>query len=218
MKMKTRAITLLALLLLLSNVLIAQNGSESKYSIQFNYGIAKTLHYNPPVDFIICFEGCPAQEQKAKWAPQFEFSLYRTLSEKSSVKIGIGSSTYRFWQLIFSSEGSGPPVIPNETVEEFDYFSLSVGYRHVFGSAKLFRPFFETDFFVEIHEGESEFFKKCGVAVKPQIGALISVSENLAFVVDGFYKSGIMKYNKTTYSGDYIPYGYGVEVGVNLKL
>jgi len=210
--------TLAAILFVLPKITLAQNKDERKYSIQFSYGVAKTLHYNQPVNLVLCFEGCIAEEQEERSAPNVDLSVYRNLNRKNSVKVGIGFSAYKFWESGGISPGSGG-LSPYETTRELKYFTISTGYRHIFETSKLISPFFETDLLWEIHRDESYFLKKSGIALKPQVGFIVRVSNSFNILVDGFYKSGIVPYNKESILNEnYIPYGYGLEVGMNLRM
>jgi hypothetical protein len=198
----------------LTGQLMAQSGNDKKYNIQFNYGMAKTLHYRQPVNFIMCFEGCTATKQIAKVAPHYELSLYRNWNAKNSLKIGVGFSVYKsFEKGLYLFDNT-----PYETTREFKYVAFSTGYKRIFSTNSLIRPFFEAELLFEMYRGGSDYFKKWGVAIKPQVGAQVKISDKLVVVLDGFYKSGIVKYNAFNYNRDYIPFSYGVEVGMNLKI
>lgn len=215
-------VTMVGILIMFSEIALAQNNNERKYSIQFNYGIAKTLHYNQPVNFVLCFEGCNAEEQEERSTPNLDLSVYRNLNRNNSLKVGVGFSSYKFWESGGISPGSGG-LSPYETTRELKYFTISTGYRHIFETSKLISPFFQADLLFEIHRDEnsdeSYFLKKTGIAVKPQIGFVVRVSKSFNILVDGFYKTGVVKYNKESILDEnYIPYGYGLEVGMNLKI
>jgi hypothetical protein len=154
-----------------------------------------------------------AEKQKALIAPNFDFSLYRNLDGKNSMKIGIGSSAYEFREAGWASTGSGQ--YDYDRTREFRYLTFSAGYRHTFTVGGRVSPFVQTELLVERYRGEGYFLKEGGVAVKPQIGGVFRASDKLEVVFDAFYKSGIVAYDLNK---DYIPFGYGIEIGVNMKI
>ena len=49
-------------------------------------------------------------------------------------------------------------------------------------------------------------------------GLVAKISKKVDLNLNGFYKSGIIKYNGKEFNGKYIPYGYGIETGISLKI
>lgn len=95
--MKTFTLFLLIIILILnSDVILAQDNANSKYSTQLDIGGVNTLHYQQPVFFGPCYNGCTPEEQKSKLALTIKFSRYRHLNNRSSIKMGLGFSMYRF--------------------------------------------------------------------------------------------------------------------------
>lgn len=206
-----------AILIMISGSLMAQNGDERKYIIQFDYGISRTFHYIQPIQLRMCIDGCYAEDQKARMASNFDLSIYQNFDRKNSVKIGIGLSEYRFWENEMIGPGNGS-FAPRDIIRELKYFAFSTGYKHIFGTTQLINPFFELDLLFEIPRAESYLHNKSGVAIKPQIGAHVRISDKLNIVFSGFYKSGIVRYSEIIFDKVYLPFGYGIEVGVNMKI
>ena len=222
--MKYRYSILLTLILnLITNQLI---GQEKRYSIQFDYGISRTLHFSQPVNFYYCFDGCFAEEQEPRLASNIGFSLYYAISQSNNLKIGIGSSEYKFSEKGSSSPGSG--FYAYEINREFRYTNIFIGFRHIFNNKdRKINPLIESDLIYERLRKEDMSYgqlKNFGIAVKLRGGMNFIVTHNLSFVLTGFFKSGIMNYNipdieiNPDFHTVYIPFGYGVELGLNLIL
>lgn len=216
--MKYFSVILSTLILnLISIRLIAQDSHEKKYSFQFDLGISRNLHYSQPVSIDLYYEPYFPQEQKARFAPNINLSLYRAIDDRNSLKLGIGFSAYRFKEKGISSDG-GPTFSPYETIQQLGYFNISSGFRHIFNTTNKLRPFIETDVMFEIHPYEDYIHKKNGIAMMQQVGVVLKLSAKSSLIVDGFYKTGIVAYNKIKIDKDYIPFGYGIQVGMNFTL
>lgn len=199
-----------------SSNILAQDINISKYSLQLNLGLSSTLHYNQPVNVNQCIEGCFPEEQNSRMTSNINFSLYRGFNKKNSLKIGLGSFSYRYFEKGMASTG-GRDFLPYESTRRKSFYGLHIGLRHIFTPLKKFELFLENDFIYEISVVNYGLIKN-GFAIQPKIGAIINISDNWSVIVEGFYKSGITKYNKENFGKDYIPYAYGLQLGANLKL
>ncbi|WOC40131.1 hypothetical protein [Polaribacter sp. HL-MS24] len=128
-------ILLLILLFAYPKTLIGQDSPKSKYSIQFNLGLSRTLHYNQPVNQNRCIEGCFPEEQKPKNTPNGSLNLYRELNQKNSLKIGLGASSYRYWEKGLTGDGGGT-FSPYELTKRWSFYGVSIGYRYIFNPEK----------------------------------------------------------------------------------
>lgn len=209
-------ITILTILNLNSSNILAQDTNLSKYSLQLNLQLSRTLHYNQPVNLNQCIEGCFAEEQKSRITPNINFSLYRDFNKKNSLKIGLGSSSYRYFEKGMTNTGGGD-FLPYESTTKWSFYSLYAGFRHIFTPLKKVKLFLENDFIYEIPAVDYGLTKN-GFAIQPKIGAIINLSDNWSVIAEGFYKSGITNYKEKDFGKDYIPYAYGLQLGVNLKL
>lgn len=209
----------LFLLVFLTTILTSLNGQNNSAgnSIQIDFSMARTLHYNQPVDLILCIDGCFVEEQNPGYAPNIDISFYKNLNFKNSIKFGVGLSGYKFFEKGLASPGDNS-LLPYQRHVEFRYFNFSAGHRYIFGSFKMMRPYFENSLHFEILTDESRLLKKHGLAVKSQIGMLLSIFKKLDFAVSGFYKTGIIPYNNKVLNKYYIPLGYGLELGLNVKI
>ncbi|WP_423999126.1 hypothetical protein [Maribacter sp. IgM3_T14_3] len=198
-------------------ILLGQDNTVSKYSLQFNLGVSRTLHYNQPLSLIQCIEGCFPEEQKPRISPNVNFSIYRNIDDKNSLKLGFGSSSYRFWESGQSNVGDGVTFVPFELVQRWSFYGLSLGYRYVLNSEKKVRLFVENEFIYEIPVQHYELLKS-GIAIKPKIGAMLSINDRWSILAEGFFKSALTIYSDKNFGEDYRPYAYGIQLGINLKI
>ncbi|WP_298480066.1 hypothetical protein [uncultured Maribacter sp.] len=210
-------ILLLIFLFITPVVLLSQDKNQSNYGLQFSLGVARTLHYNQPVNLIQCDEGCFPEEQKPKISPTVNFSIYRDFNNKNSLKLGFGSSSYRFWEKGQSNVGDGVTFVPFESVQRWSFYGFTLGYRYIFNPEKKVRIFVENEFRYEIPT-QNYGLLKSGLAIQPKIGAILSINNNWSILVEGFFKSGLTIYSDKNFGEDYRPYAYGIQLGVNLKL
>ena len=210
-------ISLIVMLLITTKTLLSQDRPNSNYSIQVNLGIAKTLHYDQPVNLIQCIEACFPEEQKAKITPNGNLNLYRDFNKRNSIKIGFGASSYKFEERGQSNVGDGETFVPFESVRRWSFYGFSLGYRHIFNAEKKVRFFIENDFIYEIPAQDYALLKS-GLAVQPKIGAILSINNNWSIVGEGFFKSALSVYSDKDFGEDYRPYAYGIQLGLNLKI
>lgn len=211
-------ILLFTLLFINSKNLIGQDTSSSKYSLQLILGLAKTFHHNQPVNFSRCIEGCIPDEQKSRIAPNINLSLYRAITQKSSLKLGFGTSSYKYWEKGRGSDGS-TSFYPYEFTNKLSFYGLSLGYRYIFNQQKKVKLFIENEFIYETPvNSEYNYAIKNGLAIQPKIGAIMNLNTNWSIVSEAFYKSALISYGDKDFGEDYRPYAYGIQLGVNLKI
>jgi len=196
--------------------LLSQDDKPRKFSLQFNLGLARTFHFSQPVQgLFLCFEGCRSEEQKARIAPNFNFSLYRDFNESHSLKIGYGRYNYRYWERGLSSAG-GDELFPYESTLRWEFDGISIGYRHTFNSTKKVRLFIASELIYEIPIGPALI--KNGVAVQPKFGAIINLTNRWSFVGEAFYKNAVTNYSDNPRGDNYVPYAYGIQLGINFRI
>ena len=216
--MKTRILTLLSLLLYLPlQHLTAQNTPPtSRYSLQLDFGRAKTFHYNAPVFLILFYEGSIVEKQFARTAPDYLLSVAYDVDTKNSIKIGYGFSQYRFYEKGLSDVGDGSAFYPYEILWTFKYFQSVLGYRHLLSTAGPISPFLQSEIIGEYLFKKYYTVNKLGVAVKFGVGTLLRLSKHWSADLNAFYKTGITRYNPLPYP-KYIPYSYGLQAGLNYR-
>lgn len=182
-----------------------------------------TLHYNKPVNLFGIFEEAPFPvEQDAGLSNNFGINYYRSINPNNEFEIGTGLSQYSFDESGYYTPGGGEYLSYNFTVN-FDYFVFSIGHRYAFLNAKKIRPYLENNLMYELllkkNNDYDTNFKIGGIAVKFMAGVRIDISNYVYLNVQTVFKSGVLRYNKNgNHLDSYIPYGYGVEIGVGIKL
>lgn len=196
----------------------AQETTARPARIQFDLGVANTFHYHAPVELILCFEGCTAEEQDARLAPRLEAGFYLPVFNRSELKVGVGYNEVRFREL------TAEPVLlePYESDYRFKFIGLALGYRHNFFGNHTVSPFIENNLLLDytIQENQHRYSSRdilntVNFAYQFDLGLLARLSETTALNVNAFFKTGLKKYAKRS---DYLPYGYGVEMGLSKKL
>ncbi len=195
----------------------AQNDGNATYSVEFDFGLSRTLHYHRPISVTQCYEACIPLEQKARKAYNANLSIYRNLSASNSIKLGLGWSEYRFWERGKASPGD-TSLLPYETTRAISYYDISVGYRHTFKKMAHLYPFVETEMMLELPVDRSFAVNPYGIANKTRVGLLVPASGKWDVVFDAFYKTGIINYSSLSFTDAYIPYGYGIQIGLNRSI
>ena len=217
-----RVLFLLVVLLQLSPDLMAQEEKTGKARLQLDFGISSSFHYNAPVLFVPCFDGCSPGEQHAKLAPDFEASVYFAISNKSELKFGAGYDAVRYQEL--TSELILPE--PYESIYAFDFLTLSVGYKRSFFSNSKIESYGEYSFIVDFKTSEKGHLysdhntvNAVNIANKLDLGVLLTLSSKFAFNVNGFFKTAIAPYNRNkNFPVNYFPYAFGIEAGLSMNL
>jgi len=204
---------ILAMLLTSSEILF---GQDRNYSLQLNLGLSRTLHYNQPVNQNRCIEGCFPEQQKSRNTPNGSLNLYRELNQENSLKLGLGASSYRYWEKGLAGDGGGTSS-PYELTNRWSFYGISLGYRYIFKTEKKVRFFLENDFIYEVPTEDYPLLKS-GLAIQPKIGGILSINSNWSIIAQGFYKSALTVYSDKDFGKDYRPYAYGIQFGINLKI
>ncbi len=213
----------IAFQLLICSFVKSQGTWDKKHKLQANFGLTKTLHYNKPVNLFGIFEEAPFPvEQDARLSKIKDINYYHSINPNNEIEIGTGLSQYSFDESGYYTPGGGE-YLPYKLTVKFNYFNFSIGHRYAFLDARKIRPYFENNLMYEllIKEGNDydTNFKFGGVAAKFMAGVRIDISDYTYLNAQAIFKSGILRYNKNESRLDsYIPYGYGVEIGVGIKL
>ncbi len=216
--MRHLSITLYVLIFIIwYNALGAQTNVTRKNSIQFDYGISVTFHYNPPVNLNACDEGCFTEEQESRISSNASIGFYRKLNDRNALKLGVGLSEYRYWEKGSAGSGGGS-LYPFEDIYELKYYNFSFGFKHLFYAEHIIMPFIETEFILELPDETYNLTENYGIANKSQVGATIEISNRWSANLGAFFKTGIMNYKKSKRYKSYVPYGYGIQIGLNFKI
>lgn len=201
---------------------LSQENVFFKNKLQVNFGLSKTLHYNQPVTFVECIEGCRATGQTARMSKNLGLSFYKSINSANDIIIGMGFSQYRFTEKGFYSPGDGT-FLPYTVAIGFNYFDFVLGHRVIFFKNWRIRPYFESNVIYELlFQDDSDYsysFKSGGFSTMLKTGLKMDISKSLYLSLNAFYKTAFTKYNsrKEKYIEKYVPYGYGTEIGIGVK-
>lgn len=191
---------------------LAQLQSDSPYRIQFDIGIGRTFHYNPPAIFDHCIEGC-IKDQEARSGIGLEMSVYRQISERSEIKVGVGYNQYNFFERITEFI----VLTPYERLHKYHFVTFSVGHRLLLSRSGRIRPYLENSFVLDILTRKDPNIRRVNYAYKLDAGVLIDVNNETYLNINAFFKTATDKYNDLSSVGKYSPYSYGIEFGLGKK-
>lgn len=208
--------TSLILLLFISKVGGAQE-SEHPGLLQFNFGVLRTLHYQRPVQMKSCIEYCYAEEQRAGISKNFELGYYKIINQMNELKLGAGKSEYRFREKGLASPGDDS-LLPYDVTIDNNFYSFSLGHKYIFNPDKKYRPFIENNVMLDLmRQNNYSSLKSKSLAIATRIGIHLKLSQWNNLVLNGFFKSAILNYNGG-YGDKYLPFAYGIELGVTNAL
>ena len=203
---------LICIVMLLSISSAATSLLAQRLSAQLSVGVARTGLYNQPAVITAYDEGGFPLSQSASFAPNVNLSLFRKLTERVSLMAGVGIGQYAYTETGMQGNG-GPGFSPYTGPTGWTFIEFSGGYRHVFSPEK------KTSFLVEsgvLYDWNSSDFSPVdgGFALQQKIGTTSKLTEDSRLTVTIFFKSGVSRYNEPRYGNAYMPYAYGIQVGV----
>lgn len=216
--MKLLNLTSLCIIFLGVQNLNSQELNIKENNIQFDIGISNTLHHTVPVNLRLCIEGCLVEAQEERMALNVGVNFYRKMDSHNSFKIGVGIAEYNFFEKGLSAAGFGVLELAYERTHKSKYFILPVGIKHNIGIGNNSIFYIETEFILELARDKAFFVKQYGIATKFQVGTNLKLSDKLNMNVSAFFKTGIMDYSRGKFENSYIPYGYGLQLGINRKI
>ena len=208
-----KVLVLLIIILSVNYQIDAQEKPKDKGSIQLNYGLSQTLHYRQPVGILACFEGCFPSEQKARVARSMELGYYYKLNNRHELKMGTGFSEYKFWESGLASDG-GNTFNPYEWIVNLYYLDMSLGYRYTLSSHHKINTFLESHVSYELLSKMDYVLKSGSYAATLRGGCFYNINERVTAITSIGFKSGIVRFNKKGMGNSYIPFGYGLELGL----
>lgn len=198
-----------------SNNLAGQTGEQRQLSFEATYGINQTFHYNSPTPLRFCIEGCGPDKQEARGSDQFQLTYYQHLRPQQAISLGVGISSYRFFESGYASPGGGGTYPYNRLVQN-RYVNISLGYRFVAFPGRMISPLVDSRFIYE-HIKESDYFLRSGaLAAAIDLGFKLNISSHFSMVARGGFKSAMMNYGKADKRIKYYPYAMGGEIGMAL--
>ncbi len=219
--------------LLIQFCIASQVYAQQKNRLQLNGGISNTIHYNykPATKLYNCTEACYVEIQRPYYSFNYGLSYFRTINAKHDIQVGLGIAEHRFEEEGMADSGGGT-LYPFEHIVTIYYYDFYLAHRlNIFLKPRKSKNekcpdskekestikthfFWENNLIYELITQEDYTLKTHNVALKSEVGVHTKFFKGLYGEVSGFYKTGIMKYNKVKYNKNYVPYGYGVEIGV----
>ncbi len=217
--MRFSTILLLAVLLLGgASKLWAQADTQSKFSLQFDFGWAKTFHRNAPILLIQCREGCNILEQNSRYGQQYHLSTYWAFQPKQALKIGIGRSKYSYNERGLSNTGGGY-YFEYHGFNVNHFFTISGGYRITFYDSDWLDLTAEMELLAEARTMKQLFSSEAGVAIQPELAAKAQVLPRLDLSLGVFYKTSLTDFPLHAEGfGPYRPFAYGLQAGLAYQM
>ena len=119
------------------------------------------------------------------------------------MEIGVGLSSFKTQEKLMDLQFKN---IFDEYIN-YKLYSFSIGHRFKMLKDEKLRPYVENNLLYETYR---EKLIKIGFAVKSKAGLYYLPNKKINFNADVFFKSGITKYNDV-----FIPYYYGLEMGMS---
>lgn len=203
---------LIAFCLLISmSSICAQTTSKKVIGIQAKYSYANSLHYNAPVAVVSYIEGTNYFRQYPRSRSQYELALLKSISANQDIKIGIGLSSYSFFQEREDVWVIGLPSYPIIKTEfNYRFLSYIIGIRHKFKSETNVRPYIDFEFQYD-QNIIKDFSVKQGAALKLATGIMVEMNDRTQIITDIFYKSALTAYN---WQKTYYPFQWGIALGL----
>ncbi|MEP6645865.1 MAG: hypothetical protein ABJC12_02150 [Saprospiraceae bacterium] len=181
--------------------------------IEIDFGLAKTFHYNAPVNLISCYEGCFATKQKALPAINGDISYFISLNEKNEINVGLGGAQYRYYEMGLAYSPDPNPSEYEET-NTYTYIDFFVGHRLTLAAGKKIRPFLENNLIMEVLPGDWYVIKPVNFAWKIKSGLNIPISTKFTVNMCCYYKTAVLRFDFKDFDSHYFPYAFGIQMGV----
>lgn len=198
---------------------------NAKLSLIVRGGLMYTDLYNPTFFYLICFEGCGADEQNGVTGKTINLGLAYQINERNQLTVLTGYSEFGYYEKGFSSIGSGSFSYNHEKMWEFWGVEIEHGLKILsMGKTSLFLGNgirFETPLNDDTEKYNMQVLKDIGMSYNGRLGVEYQLMQRLSIVGNGLFKTSIFKYNKAEAVldyNDYKPYGVGGEIGIKVKL
>lgn len=214
-----RSFAILSFLLFMVVFLEAQNADAFKWEIEVNNILGQSYHYNAPIAFIRCIEGCPVKDQKPGFFQGYQISLSRKLTDRQAVGIGFGYSSYQFpttYCDLFS-------IIDNCIVfrrdRKLSYFNYSLHYNFdFFKKGKSTISLQPTIILEQYHERDYvPYVTEWPMAVSADLLYKREIIPSLFFQGGLSFRSSIIPYNNEDFFEKHYPFVYGISLGISKK-
>lgn len=204
---------LILLALSLPGLAAAQPLLDSPWQLQLSYGAGPTFHHRAPVPVRLCREGCTPETQTPGVAGGLALSLYRRLGGRHQLSARVGYRGHRFSEAGQASRG-GPEVFPYQYEEALRFVHIAMGHRYFFAEGTVLRPFWEHSLTWEVLPAEHPLLRRSSLGARVQIGATVALFPRLALAFSGYGQTALLRYNREGSESPFLPFGYGVEVGL----
>lgn len=190
---------------------------EGKFSVRLHFEPTMTFHYNEPIHLDLCDEDCFIDEQNPSATLNTKLSVLYSLNYKTKIVFGVGRTLYQFNEIGRIGDGSGMYNRYN-VVRSLDILSVFTGLRRSFNVDNKVRPYTEIQVACDILLFGEERLRNHSIAANLGAGIEFDIGRSFVGFVGGHFGSGLENYANGKVGEKYIPYGYGLEMGVEVFL
>jgi len=215
---------LLSIFVIITSGVDGQNEINKSNRVELDIGVLNNAHRNTPTTFVWCIEGCTSIEQEGKLGLNLALAYYHSITNNSSINIGVGYNQIRFNDKI---EGGLGGVY--ETAYEMNNIVLTLGHRYNFFNGKKISSYINNNLNFNclvsqenFEYSKGPFLNSVNISYQLGVGFLLKLNNKLDLNIKGNYNLALSKYNATEHSEDlnvkYLPYQYGVSIGLSKVL
>jgi hypothetical protein len=194
--------------------LISQGNHMNAFRLQLDVGASNTFHYNALVELSQCIEGCIPDVQQGRIAPNLDLSVYKKISTRSELKLGLTYHAIRFWE-----KGHSPIYIDSyQHNHSNNFLALSIGHRMALGNESHLQPFVENNVMLDYILSEEANIKTLNWAYKLKLGFSKKIRESITLYGNGSFYTAMFNFSPHERGVDYYPFAYGIDLGASKKI
>ncbi|MCB0662233.1 MAG: hypothetical protein KDC24_05815 [Saprospiraceae bacterium] len=202
-------------LCLIQMTTMGQSTNNPSWDLTTSSSLGQSFHYNAPVRFIVCIEGCPVRDQRPGFFQNYQLNLFKNLSPRHSLGVGFGYSEYRFpttYYDILLGPGDENYFERNRILPFFTYtlvynykFLLRENYNLSIQPSFLLEQYHETDYV--------PYAPKWPMSAAIDVQYRKKLFQNFNLLAGAHFRSSITRYNEKVFFSEHYPFAYAISFG-----
>jgi hypothetical protein len=139
-------------------------------------------------------------------------AYYRNFKNRNSLRFGVSAGEYRFWELKNHWNGTHGGL-NQENIVRLPVYTVELGYRITMPIGRAL-PYFENIIAGEALTHGLHTIRDLNMSYKGRVGFLKPLNNYMTLNVNGFFKTGITRYDTAELGDTYRPYAIGMEAGI----